>query len=132
LPDAFKSLIAVTEQGGLIPGLLYRGAGQTGLGPFIQVRGHIASAQASMSYVTGSHALKVGFLDTFGIRMVDYTNIDSNTRYRFNNSVPNLITEVATPYGFTNNLGAELGIFAQDKWTLQRLTLNLGARYDYL
>ena len=34
LPDVFKDLIAVTEQGGLIPGLC--GAGQTGLGPFIR------------------------------------------------------------------------------------------------
>ena len=131
LPDAFKSLIAVTEQGGLIPGLLYRGAGQTGLGPFIQVGGWIASAQASLSYVTGAHAFKVGFLDTFGIRQVNYQNIDSNTRYQFNNGVPNQITEVATPYGFQNNLGAELGIFAQDKWTIRRLTANLGVRYDY-
>ena len=132
LPDVFKSLIAVTEQGGSIPGLLYRGAGQTGLGPFIQVQGYIASAQASLSYVTGAHALKVGFLDTWGIRRVDYTNIDSNTRYRFNNGVPNQITEVATPYGFQNNLGAELGVFAQDKWTVGRLTANLGLRYDRL
>ncbi len=132
LPDVFKSLIAVTEQGGLIPGLLYRGAGQTGLGPFIHVQGHIASAQASLSYVTGAHALKVGFLDTFGTRRVDYENIDANVRYRFNNGVPNLITEVATPYGFTNNLGSELGVFVQDKWTLRRLTANLGLRYDYL
>src|SRR3954462_8950147 len=76
LPDVFKSLIAVSEQGGLIPGLLYRGAGQTGLGPFIHVQGHIASAQASLSYVTGAHALKVGVLDTFGTRRVDYENID--------------------------------------------------------
>jgi hypothetical protein len=132
LPDVFKSLVAVTEQGGLIPGLLYRGAGQTGLGPFIQVQGWIASAQASLSYVTGAHALKVGFLDTWGTRHVDYQNIDSNVRYRFNNGVPNLITEVATPYGFVNNLGSELGVFAQDKWTLSRLTLNLGLRFDYL
>ena len=66
LPDVFKSLIAVTEQGGIIPNLLYRGAGQTGLGPFIRVQGYIASAQASLSYVTGAHALKVGFLDTWG------------------------------------------------------------------
>ena len=58
LPDVFKNLIAVTEQGGLIPGLLYRGAGQTGLGPFIRVKGYIASAQASVSYVTGAHALE--------------------------------------------------------------------------
>ena len=39
LPDVFKSLIAVTDQGGIIPNLLYRGAGQTGLGPFIRVKG---------------------------------------------------------------------------------------------
>ena len=111
---------------GLIPNLLYRGAGQTGLGPFIRVKGYIASAQASLSYVTGAHAFKVGFLDTLGTRRDDYENIDANVRYRFNNGVPNLITEMATPYGFRNNLGAELGVFAQDKWTLDRLTLNLG------
>jgi len=132
LPDVFKSLIAVTEQGGSIPNLLYRGAGQTGLGPFIRVQGWIASAQASASYVTGAHALKVGFLNTWGTRHVDYENIDSSLQYRFNNGVPNLITEKATPYGFVNNLGSELGVFAQDKWTLDRLTLNLGARFDYL
>jgi hypothetical protein len=131
LPDVFKSLIAVTEQGGIIPNLLYRGAGQTGLGPFIRVSGYIASAQASASYVTGAHALKVGFLDTWGVRNVDYENIDSDVRYRFNNGVPNLITQLATPYGFTNRLRSELGVFAQDKWTLSRLTLNLGARFDY-
>ena len=132
LPDVFKTLIAVTEQGGLIPGLLYRGAGQTGLGPFIRVKGYIASAQASVSYVTGAHALKTGFLDTFGTRREDYNNIPANVRYRFNNGVPNLITEIATPYGFRSNLGAELGVYAQDKWTLDRLTLNLGVRFDHL
>jgi hypothetical protein len=132
LPDVFKSLIAVTEQGGIIPNLLYRGAGQTGLGPFIRVQGYIASAQASLTYVTGAHALKVGVLDTWGIRNVDYENIDSSLRYRFNNGVPNLITQVATPYGFTNRLRSELGVYAQDKWTLNQLTLNLGSRFDYL
>jgi len=132
LPDVFKTLIAVTEQGGLIPNLLYRGAGQTGLGPFLRVKGHIASAQASASYVTGAHALKFGFLDTFGTRREDYTNIDANVRYRFNNGQPNQITEIATPYGFRSNLGAELGVYAQDKWTMSRLTLNVGARFDYL
>jgi hypothetical protein len=132
LPDTFKTLIAVTEQGGVIPGLLYRGAGQTGLGPFIRVRGHIASAQASATYVTGAHAIKFGVLDTWGIRHEDYANIDANVRYRFNNGVPNLITQLATPYGFKSKLGAELGLYAQDKWTLKRLTLNVGARFDYL
>jgi hypothetical protein len=132
LPDVFKELIAVTDQGGLIPNLLYRGAGQTGLGPFIRVKGYIASAQASATYVTGAHALKVGFLDTWGTRDESYENIPANVRYRFNNGVPNQITQIATPYGFTSNLGAELGVYAQDKWTMDRLTLNLGVRFDYL
>jgi hypothetical protein len=132
IPDVFKTLIAVTEQGGLIPNMLYRGAGQTGLGPFIRVKGYIASAQASVSYITGAHAFKTGFLNTWGTRREDYTNIDANVRYRFNNGVPNLITQLATPYGFRSNLGSELGIYAQDRWTLDRLTLNLGARFDYL
>src|SRR5688572_11186431 len=132
LPDVFQELIAVTEQGGLIPNLLYRGAGQTGLGPFIRVKGYIASAQASLTYVTGAHALKVGFLDTWGTRDESYENIAANVRYRFNNGVPNQITQIATPYGFTSNLGSELGVYAQDKWTMDRLTLNLGVRFDYL
>ena len=82
--------------------------------------------------MTGTHSLKVGFLDTFGTRREDYTNIDANVRYRFNNGVPNLITQIATPYGFRSNLGGELGIFAQDRWMLYWLTLNLGVRFDYL
>ena len=28
-------------------------------------------------------------------------------------------------------MDADLGIFAQDQWTVKRLTLNLGVRYDY-
>jgi outer membrane receptor protein involved in Fe transport len=30
-----------------------------------------------------------------------------------------------------SELAAELGIFAQDKWTFKRLTLNGGLRFDY-
>ena len=131
LPSVFSNLVAVTEQGGSIPGLIYRGAGQTGLVPFIKAWGHIASAQASLSYVTGAHAFKVGFLDTFGVRKVNSTNIAGSDRYQFNNGVPNQITETADPFGFVNNLGAELGVYAQDKWTLHRLTANLGVRYEY-
>jgi hypothetical protein len=132
IPDVFKDLIAVTDQGGLIPNLQYRGAGQTGLGPFIRVKGYIASAQASAAYITGTHSFKVGFLNTWGTRREDYTNIDANVRYRFNNGVPNQITQLATPYGFRSNLGSELGVYAQDRWTLKQLTLNLGMRFDYL
>ena len=52
--------------------------------------------------------------------------------YRFNNGTPNQLTETAWPiHSVTSSTAAEIGIFAQDKWTSDRLTLNLGVRFDY-
>ena len=50
-------------------------------------------------------------------------DIDSSTSYRFNNGVPNQITERASPVSRYDDLKAELGMFVQDKWTLNKLTL---------
>ena len=50
--------------------------------------------------------------------------------YRFNNGVPNQITERATPWYHNETQRGELGIYAQDRWTVRRVTLNLGVRYD--
>ncbi len=48
LPDVFQSLDrGRPNRAASIRNLLYRGAGQTGLGPFLRVTGYIASAQAS-------------------------------------------------------------------------------------
>jgi hypothetical protein len=52
--------------------------------------------------------------------------------YRFNNGVPNQITETNRPYRAISNLDYDLGIFAQDRWTMDRLTLNLALRFDAL
>ena len=51
--------------------------------------------------------------------------------YRFNNGVPNQITQYATPYTNRTKMNADLGIYAQDQWVLGQLTLNLGLRFDY-
>ena len=92
--------------------------------------------QASLTFVTGAHALKVGFNDTWGGRHATYDSpAEVGLTYRFNTvngvTTPNLITEYATPYSNSENLQANLGLYAQDKWTLKRLTLNLGVRFDY-
>jgi hypothetical protein len=132
LAEVYRSLISVTEQGGSIPGLLYRGAGNaSATQPFIKVKGWIANTQASLSYVTGAHAMKFGFIDTWGDRNVNYNDTIYNLRYRFRDGVPNQLTQQATPFGFVNSMDAEVGVYAQDKWTMKRLTLNLGARLDY-
>ena len=43
----------------------------------------------------------------------------------------NQVTYFATPYTFKNDQGHDFGVFAQDKWTMKRMTLNYGVRFDY-
>jgi hypothetical protein len=88
--------------------------------------------RGSASYITGSHSLKVGLTD--GWASNDRYNGSSNLfnmSFRFNGGVPNLISMGAFPYHTLSKVKADLGMFVQDKWTIRRLTLNLGARFDY-
>ena len=131
--DVFAGLIPVVEQSS---GLVYRGliTNNSGNGqPFIDNKTGPSSVLASLSYVTGSHAFKFGVIDSFGRRDV---SLDSpggvGLMYRFNNGVPNQLTQFATPYRTLADLDSNLGIYAQDKWTLNKLTLNVGLRFDYM
>ena len=45
--------------------------------------------------------------------------------------VPNSIVQWAGPNHTENKIKLDLGLYAQDQWTLKRLTLNLGLRFDY-
>jgi hypothetical protein len=132
--SVWRSLIAVTEQGGAYPGLLYRGAGQAAGPTFIfaaMSAPNIWELRGSVTYVTGAHALKFGVGDTWGRQYLLERDINSSTSYRFNNGVPNQITMRASPVSRYDDLQAELGLFVQDKWTMNRLTLSGGLRFDY-
>ena len=59
------------------------------------------------------------------------TYVPNPVSYRFNNGVPNQITLRALPHTVKSHVDHDLGIFAQDKWTMGRLTLSGGIRYDY-
>ena len=127
--DPARSMVAVVEQS---TGLRYRGGHPNLLQPYQDTEGTVTGVRAAMSYVTGSHAFKVGFSDMASTRTANVFDDDSNLFYRFNNGIPNQITMKATPYLRKENIKADVGIYAQDKWTIRRLTLNLGLRYDYL
>ncbi|PWT83596.1 MAG: hypothetical protein C5B57_06595, partial [Blastocatellia bacterium] len=132
--SVWRKLIAVTEQGGSIPTLLYRGAGQAAGPTFIfaaMSAPNIWEFRTSATYVTGAHAFKVGFADAWGRQELLERDIDSATSYRFNNGVPNLITMRASPVTRSDDLKGELGAFVQDKWTVNRLTVSGGVRFDY-
>ncbi|MBM3818635.1 MAG: TonB-dependent receptor [Acidimicrobiia bacterium] len=86
--------------------------------------------RAAMSYVTGTHNVKVGFNRTHGYQVTRTYNFQP-VEYRFNNGVPNQVTVWATPFQNRNHLDNDLGFFAQDRWTLNRTSIGLAIRYDY-
>jgi hypothetical protein len=88
----------------------------------------------SVSYVTGSHAFKFGEQSISGANGVKGRLLNENYPflYNFNNNVPTSITGFLSPANYYTNVKYNLGVFAQDQWTLNRLTLNLGARLDML
>jgi hypothetical protein len=86
--------------------------------------------RAALSYITGAHAFKFGIGDIFGhFNQNDYDN--NSVSYRFNNGVPNQITMRALPINFRVDINHQFGAFVQDRWTIDRLTLNAGLRYDW-
>jgi len=97
------------------------------------------NVQAAATYVTGSHNIKVGFQRTWGTFTHTYdANADLTQQYRSNTtgvaySVPNSVVIRNTPLTFFGErLNYDLGIFAQDAWTLNRLTINAGLRWEAL
>ena len=83
----------------------------------------------AVSYVTGTHNVKVGIQDHWGT----YRNTrlaNGDLRAQFNNGVPYQVSILNTPVDYTDKLKMDLGVFAQDQWTIKRLTLNYGARYE--
>jgi len=86
--------------------------------------------RAAATYVTGSHAFKVGFNNTQG-HLDEYLYTLNPISYRFNFGVPNRITERAFPYRAITNLNNDLGLYAQDRWSLNRWTIQGAIRFDY-
>jgi hypothetical protein len=88
------------------------------------------SYRLGASYITGSHAFKVGFNRTHGYLQATTYNFQP-FQYRFNNAVPNQITMYPTPYTTQANEDNDMGLYVQDRWTMNRMTINAAMRFDY-
>jgi hypothetical protein len=122
-PAGSQSLVQVNEQS---TGLTYRANSSDNRNISIQWQ-----YRGSLSYITGSHAFKTGFSNMQASSSMYTYAISPPLTYRFNNGVPNQFTEYAWPSIANSNIDADLGIFAQDKWTHGRMTLSGGLRFDY-
>jgi len=84
----------------------------------------------AISYITGAHNVKFGIQDTFGrYRRTDGSNGD--IRATFINGIASTAQILNTPVARRDLLHVDAGFYAQDSWTLKRMTVNYGARYEH-
>jgi hypothetical protein len=89
------------------------------------------STRLALSYITGTHAFKTGVITFAGEAQIGGEPV-FNEQYVFNTRRPVSLTQVAFPHRHVARVKMDLGLFAQDQWTIDNLTLNLGIRFDSL
>jgi Carboxypeptidase regulatory-like domain len=121
-PEVTPDLLAVSE---LSTGLVLRAPLQQTASFF----GPTKNYKVALAYVTGAHAFKAGFTLQDAYRAAS-TRVNGDMNLQLLNGVPRSVVVFTTPYTMQEQAKA-LGLFAQDQWTMKRLTLNLGVRFDY-
>ena len=129
-PNPTRDLVRVVEQcasgcaaNGNIPGLAYRSQ------DFSVAHTGSYLWKGSMSYVTGTHTLKVGYQHTFMTDDRTWMTNNQNLTYRVDNGSPNQLTESISPW-VNDARAAWDALFAQGQWTTGRMTLQAAARFD--
>jgi hypothetical protein len=84
----------------------------------------------ALSYVTGSHSIKVGFENRWANAIQENRyNGDVSTLFTSNN-VPLNVSVTNGPSRNKMQFNWDGGAYIQDQWRVGRFTFNLGARYD--
>jgi hypothetical protein len=94
------------------------------------------SSMASASYVTGSHAMKFGITNGWGTNSRTFEErANINTLITLNTGglidFPVQVAVYNTPTTTIQKVNSDFGSYAQDTWTVKRLTLNYGGRFDH-
>jgi hypothetical protein len=119
----FRDLVQIQESQGTIPGLIF------GSQNWSDNRMDTHTWRLAASYVTGAHNLKFGYQGAW--YPDNQTNFTNNLRlqYRLTNGVPASLQMYAWPFTVSNRT-AYTALYAQEQWTLGRLTLQGALRYD--
>ena len=129
----YSAMIPVTERctggcaaNGGIAGLQYR---SIVAGAYI-ADSDVLSWRGSITRVTGGNSLKVGYYGQFVRNHFPNAVVnDTWTAYTFNNGVPLQLTQLAGPALFNTHLKTH-ALYAQDQWTLHKMTVTGAIRYD--
>ena len=131
-PPRARSEISVVEQtgvaGGAPAGFRYNAPGST-----VTQHPRQTNERFSVAYVTGSHNFKTGIFYEYARDNILTSSVnDLGYTYTFRGGVPFSITESATPTETLAIMSPDFAWYAQDQWTIRRLTLNIGLRFDML
>jgi hypothetical protein len=129
-PNPTRDLVRVVEQcargcaaNGNIPGLTYRSQ------DFSVAHTGSYLLKGSLSYVTGTHSLKIGYQRT---RMTDDRTWMTNNQaltYRVDNGTPNQLTQSISPW-VNDARAAWEAAFVQEQWTRGEVTVQGAVRFD--
>ena len=93
-------------------------------------QGFTLNWRAAASYVTGAHSMKFGYQAAYHRVNQSYFANDTHLQYRLNNGVPNLLTMDLKPFKTGQRTRWE-ALYAQEQWTLGRMTLQGALRFDH-
>ena len=132
-PDGLTDLIPVTEQTTIygLANFNYRGLFDPAGHAFADNDATSLQWRASAAHVTGAHNFKVGYLGSSLRQTSGRVSNDSQLRYTFNSGMPVSFGYFIAPRWDTTDRTMTAALFAQDQWTLGRLTLQGAVRYDH-
>ena len=119
--------IQVQDTGGAVPGINYRSSNWSGH------TGTTNIFQGAVSYITGSHSTKFGFryhhnMSTFPKNFYNNTQL----KYTFQDGVPTNVTAYADQASEQEQQQTMFAFYAQDRWTINRLSVQAGLRFEHL
>ncbi len=113
--------------------------GYTQAGPLNTTESPVAFYwNVAATYVKGDHTIKVGANNRQGtFKHTREANADLIQQYRSSStgvrwSVPDSVLIRNTPLAYSERLNRDLGIYVQDSWRINRLTANIGLRWETL
>ena len=90
------------------------------------------SSMASLSYVSGAHNTKIGLVYDTGYRTITTPMNNGGLQQQYRLGVPDSVVLQTVPAVQDTSIDREISVYIQDAWTLGRMTLNPGLRFEHI